>query len=461
MMEPSSQSDPTLRATVAAIDQRRRARAVRARVAQLAPYAAGAGLVLALASRWFGWTVGVPAAALIVLAVALVVVAWWGSRAMPVSDGAAASIDHDAQLGGELHSAHWFAGTPLPEADGSERASWSAFHLANASRRIQAIDWPALYPPVQASRQWLTSGALVAVAVIALVVGPRSREAILASQGLTPEEIAAVMAREMLPDDIQAKINELLGEIAEGGLTDDQARLKMDELRDLLGKLDEATKEAELAKGDASDELAGGEKPTDGADQMAAKAEEAAQTSAGLPEDVRWSLEDLANRLANAKENQGEKNEAKNENPSASEQTGEKGNAADGAETAQMQEAAGMQMVREAASDAAEGQMMQGGGGAMGGDSKPGAGGNEGGQGQIDLKALAQVLRQEMIQAQEDQLGENIDTELRRKTEQSQATVSFTRVPAPTTFDRSRAALPPPVPEAHRSLLQRYFQRRQ
>lgn len=460
-MEPSTPSDPTLRATVAGIDQRRRARAVRARVAQLAPYFAGAGLVLALASRWFGWTAGVPAAALIAMAVALVAMAWWGSRALPVSDAAAASIDQDAQLGGELHSAHWFAGTSLPDAGAGEGTSWAAFHLAKASRRIQAVDWPALYPPVQASRQWLTSGALVAVAVIALVVGPRSREAILASQGLTPEEIAAVMARDMLPDDIQAKINELLGEIAEGGLTDDQARLKMDELRDLLGKLDEATKEAELAQGAASDELAGGEKPTDAAEQMAAKAEEAAQTSAGLPEDVRWSLEDLANRLANAKEKQGETNEGKNENPSASEETGEKGNAADGAETAQMQEAAGMQMVREAASDAAEGQMMQGGGGAMGGDSKPGAGGNQGGQGQIDLKALAQVLRQEMIQAQEDQLGENIDTELRRKTEQSQATVSFTRVPAPTTFDRSRAALPPPVPEAHRSLLQRYFQRRQ
>jgi hypothetical protein len=457
-MEPSSQSDPTLRATVAAIDQRRRARAARARVAQFAPYAAGAGLGIALLSRWFGWSAGVPAVALVALALALVAVAWWGSRALPVSDTAAASIDHDAQLGGELHSAHWFAGKPLPDPNASEGTSWAAFHLAKASRRIQAIDWQALYPPVQASRQWLTSGALVAVAVIALVVGPRSREAILASQGLTPEEIAAVMARDMLPDDIQAKINALLGEIAEGELTDDQARLKMDELRDLLGKLDEATKEAELGKGEASDALAGGEKPNDGTEEMAAKAEEAAQSNAGLPEDVRWSLEDLANRLANAKENQSETNK---DNPSASEQTGEKGNAADGAETAQMEQASGMQMVREAASDAAEGQMMQGGGGAMGGDSKPGAGGNEGGQGPIDLKALAQALRQEMIQAQEDQLGQNFDTELRRKTEQSQAKVSFTRVPAPTTFDRSRAALPPPVPEAHRSLLQRYFQRRQ
>lgn len=385
--------------------------------------------------------------------------AWWGSRAQPVTDAAAAVIDQDAGLGGELHSAHWFAGRPTPDNVPAEEASWPQFHLTHAARRIQAIDWAALYPPVQASRQWLTSGALVAVAIVALVVGPRSRAAALLDSGLTPEEVAAAMAREMLPDDIQARIDALLGEIGEGGLSEDAARLKMDELRDLLGKLDKAMKESENAKGELADAAEAGAKPSDDeGDRLAAKAEEAAEGNAGLPEDVRWSLEDLANRLANAKANQSETNK---QNPSASEQTGEKGNAAEGAEAAQMAQAAGMQMVREAASDAKEGQMMQGGGGAMGGDSRPGAGGNQGGQGVMDLKALGQALRQEMIQAERDQLGENIDTELRRKTEQSQAKVSFTRVPAPTTFDRSRAALPPPVPEAHRSLLQRYFQRRQ
>lgn len=459
-MGASHESDPTLRAAVAAIDQRRRARAARAQVANLAPYAAGLGLLLAIASRWFGWTVGIPAVALILLAAALLALGWWGSRAIPVTDAAASSIDADASMGGELHSAHWFAGRPSPDATAPDGTSWSAFHLAHASKRIQSTDWSSLYPAVQATKQWAASGALVAVAIIALVVGPRSREATLLSQGLTPEEVQQAMAREMLPDDVQAKIDALLGELGEGGLTEDEARLKMDELRDLLAKMDAAGKEAELSKEKAGEAAeAGGQKPSDDpGDKMAAKAEQAADASAGLPEDVRWSLEDLANRLANAKENQSKTNE---KNDAASEQTGEKGNAGDGAETAEMKQAAGMQMVREAASEGAEGQMMQGGGGAMGGDSKPGAGGNQGGQGKLNMVALGQALRQEMIQAQTDQLGQNIDTELRRKTEQSQAKVSFTRVPAPTTFDRSRAALPPPVPEAHRSLLQRYFQRRQ
>jgi len=460
MMGASHESDPTLRATVAAIDQRRRARAARAKVADLSPYAAGLGLLLAVASRWFGWTVGIPAVALVVLALALALMAWWGSRSQPVSDAAAASIDIDGHLGGELHSAHWFAGRRSSDAPMPDGLSWSAYHLTHAAKRIASTDWSALYPAVSASRQWMTSGALVAIAIVALVIGPRSREATLLSQGMTPEEVEQAMAREMVPDDVQAKIDALLGELGEGGLSDAEARLKMDELRDLLGKLDAAGKEAELSKEKAGEAAeAGGLKPAEEAgDKMASKAEDAAEGNAGLPEDVRWSLEDLANRLANAKENQSKTNEKKQ---SASEETGEKGKAAEGAEASQMAQAAGMQMVREAASEGAEGQMMQGGGGAMGGDSKPGAGSNQGGEGKLNMAALGQALRQEQIQAQSDQLGENIDTELRRKTEQSQAKVSFTRVPAPTTFDRSRAALPPPVPEAHRSLLQRYFQRRQ
>lgn len=432
-------------------------------VARLAPWAAAVTLGIALASRWFGWSAAVPLGALLLMATGLAALVWWKGRAVPVSDAAAAAIDREADLGGELHSAHWFAGRPQHgpdrEAGEAEVLAWPAYHLAKAGARIQAVDWTTLYPPVRAPRQWMASGALVAVAVIALVVGPRSREAILASQGLTPEEIAQVMARDMVPDDIQARIDALLAELRDGGMTDEAARLKMDELRDLLSQLDTSMKETDGLTRDASEALAGGEKPgEDTGDRLAMKAEEAADTSAGLPEDVRWSLEDLANRLANAQPNQSETNK---NNPSASEQTGAQGKAAEGAEATEMQQPAGVQMVREAASDAAEGQMMQGGGGAMGGDSKPGAGGNQGGQGQMDLKALAQALRQETIQAQTDQLGQNIDTELRRKTEQSQAKVTFTRVPAPTTFDRSRAALPPPVPEAHRSLLQRYFQRRQ
>ncbi|MEO6223986.1 MAG: hypothetical protein ABIP90_12125, partial [Vicinamibacterales bacterium] len=167
-------------------------------------------------------------------------------------------------------------------------------------------------------------------------------------------------------------------------------------------------------------------------------------------------IDDLASRLANS---DASKRETNKENAAASEKSGEKGAGSQDAAKSDMAQAAGMQMVREAASDAAEGQMMNGGGGAMGGDSKPGAGGNQGGTGKVNLTNLQQALRQELVQAQADLLGQTVDTEIRRKTEQSQAKVGFSRVATPTSFDRSRAALPPPVPEAHRSLLQRYFHR--
>ena len=240
-------------------------------------------------------------------------------------------------------------------------------------------------------------------------------------------ERAALAAREMLPEDIQKKIDELLAAIKSGELSADAARLKVDEIRALLDKLntttaEEAKRQAEAAK----DAQPGGEKPNDDeGDKLTKKAEELADSSAGLPEDVRWSIDDLASRLANS---DASKRETNKENAAASEKTGEKGAGSDEAAKAEMAQAAGMQMVREAAADAAEGQMMNGGGGAMGGDSRPGAGGNQGGNGLAEMAALKQALRQEMIQAQADLLGQTVDTEIRRKTEQSQAKVGFTRV---------------------------------
>ncbi len=455
---PSGLPDPSFRTAVAKIDRLRRSRAAVSSIARYAPYAAGIGLLAAVASRWFGWSWLVPAGWLTASALALLVTLFRGRRALEVSDAAATDIDNRAALGGELHSAHWFAGHEAPHAAGDpEPGQWASFHLAKAASKIQAVDWSSLYPPVKAAKQWMASGALVAVAVMALVVGPRSNAAILAEQGLTPDE-AAMASLELLPADIQKKIDELLAAIRSGELNDEAARLKVDEIRALLEKMNASLEDAARQGDAAKDAQPGGEKPGDESD-LTKKAEELADSSAGLPEDVRWSIDDLASRLANA---DASKDDAKNDNAAASEETGEQGAPSDDAAQSEMAQAAGMQMVREAASDATEGQMMNGGGGAMGGDSRPGEGGNQGGNGTPpDMSALKQALRQELIQAQADLLGETVDTEIRRKTEQSQAKVGFTRVATPSSFERSRAALPPSVPEAHRSLLQRYFLRRQ
>jgi hypothetical protein len=56
-------------------------------------------------------------------------------------------------------------------------------------------------------------------------------------------------------------------------------------------------------------------------------------------------------------------------------------------------------MVREAAADPG-GKMMMGGGGPMGGDSRPGAGGNQGAQqGAAEALLLAQALKKDTLEA--------------------------------------------------------------
>jgi hypothetical protein len=103
-----------------------------------------------------------------------------------------------------------------------------------------------------------------------------------------------------------------------------------------------------------------------------------------------------------------------------------------------------------------------GGGGPMGGDSRPGAGGNQGAQQGAAEALLLQALKKDTLEAAADALGENVDKEdLRKKTEQGKSSLGFTRVTAPRTFDPSRAAAPPPVPEARRQLLLNYFIRKQ
>jgi hypothetical protein len=303
-------------------------------VARYAPYVAGVGLVLALASRWFGWSWVVPGVFLATAVAVLVATLIWGRRALEVTDAAATDIDARGAMGGELHSAHWFAAHEAPHVSGdAEPGQWAAFHLAKASTKIGAKDWSSLYPPVRAAKQWMASAALVAVAIIALVNGPRSTAAILAEQGLTQAE-ADMARRELLPADIQKKIDELLAAIKSGELTADAARLKVDEIRALLDKLNASAEEAK-GKGEAAKNAeAGGEKPNDDeGDKLTKKAEELADASSGLPEDVKWSIDDLASRLANS---DASKRETNKENASASEQTGEKGTGSDEAEKAEM-----------------------------------------------------------------------------------------------------------------------------
>jgi hypothetical protein len=178
-----------------------------------------------------------------------------------------------------------------------------------------------------------------------------------------------------------------------------------------------------------------------------------------MPEDVRWALDDLASRMAEASLDR----QTSETNPAASSETGEKGVGSAQAEQGQasLSEAASP-MVREAAAADAS-QMMMGAGGPTGGDSRPGSGGNNGAQqGAAEMLLIAEALKKELVEAAMDSLGENVDKEDRRKkTEQGSSTLGFSRIAPPSAFDPSRATAPPPVPEARRQLLLNYFLRKQ
>jgi len=73
---------------------------------------------------------------------------------------------------------------------------------------------------------------------------------------------------------------------------------------------------------------------------------------------------------------------------------------------------------------------------------------------------ISRALRHEVIEAAEDDVSSNVQTEARRKTERGQAGAAFTGSAA-AAFDGARASAPPQVPEARRAGIQTYFSRKQ
>lgn len=447
-MSGSSPSDRVQEIVVLA-DRRRRSRDAVKVLVRFAPMAAGALLAFALLTRVFGWPAAVPAViggALVLALVAAVVVL---RRLRPSTDTIAAHVDDDAALGGELRSAHWFA------APGRVRDVWADFHLGRAVNRAEQVDWTALYPPVRATRTWAATGVMLVVAVLinagvpGLVPASWTRTAGAAGQSAS------------VSDELQKKLEALLAAIEEGRLSAADTKASLQQMKDLMAKIDPELQKKidQLLKDKPLGDQANNKRQDLDKETLAERAERDKASTGGLPEDVRWALEDLASRLA---QQSAERQTAKG-NPAASQETGEKGMGSAQAENAQATAAeAAMQMVREAASEADAAKMMMGGGGMMGGDSQSGAGGNKGKEtGAADALLIAQALRKEILEATSDTLGSNVNKEdLRRKTEQSTSSLGFTRVQVPAGFERGRADAPQPVPEARRDLLLKYFIRR-
>ena len=437
---------------VAQAEQIRRRRVLTRLLLRVVPAVAGGLLVAAALVKLAHLPLAVFWSLLVIALVGIVVVAWFGGRVPSVTDAAAAQLDADAALQGELRSAHWFASHPNADA-------WAAYHLAKAADRVDGVSWPTVYPPVKTARVWSAS-AIVALAAIALVLSsawPAARRAAGADAAGVRVSGRAMAA---LPADLQKRIDDLITAIQKGTMPLDEARAKISALRDELSRLDPKL-QAAMAK---AAQAAQGQKPgatdaktTDAeAAKLASRAEKAAAEK-DLPQDMKWSMEDLAAKLAKASQNQppaGAEGDQKSQDAKNS-----KDSAAQQSQAGQQAAEAGVQMTRSTAADSESSQMMATTASPMGAEAR-GAEADAASKNQLGAPLDLAAMRKETVQADADSQGTNVLAEMRRKSEQSHSTLSFTRVAPLAAYDKSHAAAPPPPPESLRALVRQYFIRR-
>lgn len=410
--------------------------------------------MVALVSRGIGLSIAVPLVVIAGIGITLPAYAFFARRRQPVSDRAAALIDADAGMGGELRSASWFA-----ERDVA--SEWADFHLQTAAARLQGTDWARLYPRRDAPKAQIATGALVA-ATLAVIVSTPGRVATPQAAGretaAAPAD-AGVPSGRMLDPELQKRLEELLAAAAAGRLPTAEAMAGDAEARDLLARLAKMT-DAELlaaleramtAVPDAEAQAA-----LQNLKQLAEQAERAAEAGT-VPKELLEALEKLSDDVEIAQARESSDGAEAAEASARGAQKGDTGQASGAGGT----EDVSIQFARDAQPGGGAGVMM------MAPDTGPGSGppgAGVGGSGSEETAAssaaaIEAALKQEVVEASRDAPGGNVETEIRRKTEHANATVTFTNRAAGT-FDRSRAAAPPPVPEARRADVQSYFIRK-
>ena len=450
-----SAAGAAVRAALAAADRRRRAREASRLLWRAAPVIAGAALAVAVARRWMPWASWTPGAVLIVGLLGLAAYIFVATRARKLTDRAAAAIDADAGLDGELRSASWFAS----RGHGDD---WADLHLERAAARLNGRDWAQLYPIVRAPRARLASIVMIAGA-LALTFGlpqrasaRRPTDAASSPAAKVPVPTALQPDGILLPPELMAQLQALLDAAQKGDAVTAERLASSEELRELLNKLAQDPELlAKLAKAlAAADPLKG---PTARElKELAERARKAAETAA-MSQDLREALEKMAEAAESDEAQESASNEEGEPMSSEGPQDGESGqsNAA-----GSMQELS-VQMARQADPGGGAGIMMMSNPGEKG-SGPPGSG--VGGSGSDESSAaaaaaLAAAFKQEVVEASQDNAGDNIDTEIRRKSEQGSSKIGFTHSAAGQ-FDKSRAAAPPPVPEARRNGVQSYFIRK-
>ena len=450
---PASPAGQALAQGLAAAARRRRAREVSRTLWRAAPAAAAAAFVVALGSRLAGAPDLLP---LGFAALALLALLGWrivALRASAVDDRTAREIDAEAALGGELRSARWFAGRGSGDA-------WTALHLERASARLAGVDWAATYPPHRAPRARAITAAFAVAVLVVLVAVPRRvvlpdilRSGARADVPLSTADLLA------LPPELQARLAALLA--AAGTATTGEAPdvrpedVRLRELLDALSRLGDREALKALARAMAPAD-APPRSPEQEMQDLAERAREAAASGALSPA-MQDALEKLADELEIAKPDTMQRAGSGAGEGDPATQDARSGGAAAG----QGPQELSLQFAKEAAPAAGSAMMMMGGPESQGGAGAPGAGVGGGGgspESAAAAASLAAALKLELVESARDAAGANTESDLRRRTDQGDASAAFTRSRVGAAV-KARAASRPLLPESRRTDVQQYFRR--
>ena len=417
-----------------------------------APLLAGAALAASGIGRFAGWPARTPV--LLVAAGLLVWIAWLlaAARARPVSDAAACRLDADAALGGELRSAGWFAAQPV-------RDDWADLHVGRAAERLADVDWSRVYPPVRAPRARAATAALVfATLALTVVLPPRPSGGGIAAREGTPAPAPAAARGDAVPPELQKELEALLA-AAEGGAMapgrSPATAMTAAQMRDLIDRLQQMRDRETLT--DLAEAM-NSDRTVKGAEALKQLGERAKRAAAGTDasREARTALEELARKLSEAAE-------AEEAAASAASESLEDPAATPGDAGATSKDGGAVRTLSEAPGSAdGAGTVVMSRDAAQPGTAAPGfgIGGASGAAGPEGTAAgMSAALRQELVEASKDTAGTNVHTEVRRKTEQGEATAAFTQGTA-ARADRTRSAAPDRVPEGRQSNIRRYFNRK-
>ena len=447
-------AERVIRQQMAAVDRLRRSRDASRHLWRIAPGLAAAALAIAVLARWTRVTPAVPAAVLIAGAAALAVYWLVRRRGRPVTDAIATAIDRDAGMRGELRSANWFAAR-------EQRDAWAEHHLGTAAARLSGIDWTALYPSPRSTRAQVATGLLVIATMAMALMRPQTVGTAAPAAG-TPAPAAApgetAIPGRLLDPELQKALEALLAAAAAGKLPSAAALVNDVETRAMLDRLSQLS-DAELL--DALKRALANTPDATAASTAAnlkklAEQSKAAAEAGKLPKELQEALEKLSDEMEIAQAEDGETDEE----ASAAASGDSKAKMSDGAGKGDSDELS-IQFAKAAEPGGGAGMMMMSGQETAPPGGPPGAGfGGAGSDGSVGATGeIEAALTHETVEANQDTAGKNVETEIRRKTEHGNANVTFTGS-ASGSFDRTRAAAPPPVPESRRTGVQTYFVRK-